>query len=291
MPGLDLIKSWFLATNSNRQQTYRSPRLILPLLPTESDESIASFFRHPRDPSAQLLARLENVTGDGDGWLVLLTGTDGETAEWRLSPTFQVQGFGFPERTVERELTRDEALPLDNPEARATRILRDQSRNSLKENDQNGRISIDIRSFVPSLHDRPEGRLRESFVARNPIPAADSVIIGEFEVVTFQPFFSGDRTTIFTESDLITRRLLKGHEHVSIGDTIVGERRGGHIRLKNGRVLSVATPGKGTPRPGQDILPFSGSDRGRYIPGSNRLRSEGRSSVPDRSYDAIGPVW
>jgi hypothetical protein len=81
------------------------------------------------------------------------------------------------------------------------------------------------------------------YVRTPPFPAnlSDAVIVGE--VISFQPFLSSDRTTIFTELRLRVDRVYKDTlSAAKLNGAIAVPELGGTLRFKTGRVVNYFAP-------------------------------------------------
>ena len=137
---------------------------------------------------------------------------------WKLTPHDPT-----PEPTNERERARRHArgAMFDDPTHTKRRLdMRDP---------EEGRTSYGSSAGFP---------LRIS-----PLPVADSdtVVIGE--VVSFQPYFSNDKTSIYHELTIRIEQILKDNSSIAKENgSIVIIGRGGALRLPNGKVAQQFVP-------------------------------------------------
>lgn len=69
-----------------------------------------------------------------------------------------------------------------------------------------------------------------------PFPESHTVIVGE--VVAFQPYFSEDRTSIYTELQLKVEKIIKADRPLEIGQLIPIPHLGGTLILPSGKVAT-----------------------------------------------------
>jgi len=90
-----------------------------------------------------------------------------------------------------------------------------------------------------------------------PISQSDVVVLGE--VVDLQPYFSNDKTIIYTEYTVQIEEVLKNDntKPLNLGDSIIMERIGGVLQLPSGIIVRLKVTGLGAPpRAGRRYLLF-----------------------------------
>ncbi len=93
----------------------------------------------------------------------------------------------------------------------------------------------------PSLDEEPDPHVGHGMSIYHtridllPSSLSDAVVVGT--VIAFQPYFSNDRTTIYTELRVQVEKVLKDKAH-AVGDQVAIDELGGAIRLPSGRVAS-----------------------------------------------------
>lgn len=82
------------------------------------------------------------------------------------------------------------------------------------------------------------------------LPVGQSQVIVIGEVVDAQAYLSNDRTGVYSEFTISVDEVLKNTDSIQIapGGTVIGERKGGRVRLQTGHITLSSTTWQGMPR-------------------------------------------
>jgi hypothetical protein len=130
------------------------------------------------------------------------------------------------------------------PAAMSTRTRRD------KREDHPGHPPVDDSTNGITIH-------RDWWILIPPIPVklSDKVVIGR--VRAYQPYFSADHSSIYTEYEIqVEDAIVPGERSLPLGTLIVGYREGGRISTFDNRVVTVRVNGQGYPKEGKDYVFF-----------------------------------